>query len=333
MSTYSFCNITKDKIFFVLFIIFLGAFLLFPGIGYGQFISTDTTEYRFWYSGFNARSSAMADANVAEPSDLHGLYSNPATLAFSDHGPNLTNNSLYNAAREVLLENITASLSHTKNYRLVGGITFHSTLMNNRALPSLNRMQFSQLDLSLGYAWLLSPSLSAGIAVNSLFGKTPNSRIWTYNASFGLLYAPSSQISYGIVYKGAGMHNGWLGSEPVYRFGNSGETTVYSMQAPHRLELGMSLRFPSLDRSPDFILSFANEKIFGVAGLLYKGGIEIYVQDFMALRGGYFWSPFSSGTRTGVGFFFDGVTLDYAFAPTSFDLNGRTHQLSLSFNF
>lgn len=332
MHLYSNKYLTKRRLYLIIFFIFLWIFLFIPDKSYGQFVTQDTTEYRFWYSGFDARSTAMADANVADPFNLNGLYANPATLVFSTASSPVINNSLFNPSRGIILENLTASLKSTSSYRLVGGLTIQSSALKSDPLLNPGQLKLSQVDMTLGYAWMIHPSLSAGLRLNSMYGQTSESNVWTYNGSLGFLYAPSSSVSYGIVYKGSGIHEGWIGAEPFYQLNEENKTIVYSVSAPHRLELGVTLRFPSLAAYPDIVLSFSNEKIFGVDGLIYKGGTEIKIQDYMVLRGGYFFSPFAEGGRFGLGFLFDAFKLDYAYAPTNIDITGRSHQVSITFN-
>lgn len=327
---YSDLYINNKRLHLVYLTVMVWIFLLLPKTLCAQFIAQDTTEYRFWYSGFDARSTAMAGANIADPFNLNGLYVNPATLAYSNPVPSLINNSLYNSSRNVLLENVTASLNHSRSHRLAGGVTIQNSVMRRDPVLNPGQLQFSQLDLTLGYGWMISSSLGLGVSLNSMYGKADRSNVWTYNGSLGFLYAPTSLISYGLVYRGTGWNKEWLGSAPVFHMEDGEATTVYSVTAPHRLELGVTLRFPSLVRYPDFVLSFSNEKVFGVDGLIYKGGLEVNMQNFISLRGGYFLSPFAEGSRLGIGLLFDAFNLDYAFAPTSVDLTGKTHQLSIS---
>lgn len=313
--------------------ILLWVFLFTSYSSYGQVLAEDEMEYRLWYSGFDARSSAMANANVADPFDLNGLHTNPAIPVFSSNSPALISNSLYNPDRAVVLENITVSLNRHTSHRLTGSATVQSSRLSENLVSTPGQMQFTQVDLTLGYSWLLFQTLSAGLAVHSLYGKTATSEVLTHNASFGFLYEPSSLVSYGLVYRGTGIAENRLGAEPVYELTEESETIVTGIQAPHRLELGLTLRFPSLVRYPDFILSLSNEKIFGVDGLIYRGGLEVNVQNFLALRGGYFFSPFAEGSRLGLGFLLDAFRLDYAFAPTSIDMTGKSHQISISLGF
>lgn len=335
MSRYPNRNSTGGRFHLAVFICmtFWVVMLSVPDSSQGQSIPENDREYRLWYSGFDARSSAMANANAADPFDLNGFYSNPAIPVFSNNSASFISNSLYNPGRGIMLENLTFSLGRSTSHHLAAGATIQSSILNEKLYYGPNHMQFTQIDLALGYSWSIFRSLSAGASVQSFYGKTASSEVWTYNASAGLLYVPSSLISYGLVYKGTAITEGRMGAKPVYILTEENETVVAGVYAPHRLEVGLTLRFPSLAKYPDFLLSVSNEKIFGTDGLIYKAGMEVYVQNFLALRGGYFYSPFAEGGRLGAGLMLNAFRLDYAFVPGDIDLNGTSHQVSISLGF
>lgn len=292
----------------------------------------DTTEFHFWYATFDARSMAMANATIADPLTSNGLYSNPAILPFNSNLPGIVLHSGYNGQRNIFTENLTASLINRDDKKLLIG----TTLLHNGPtdIGQINDQQlvFTQFNFDMAYGQMLTPSISMGFKLNVDFGRTESASSITSNTSVGMIYSPSPIVSYGLVYKGTGYQNEWLGSGlSFYRTGQQ-TTQITTTELPQRLEMGATLRFPSLAEHPDFVLSFSNEKLFGEPGLIYRGGIEIFLLDELALQGGYFHSSFVRGGRFGLGLLFDPMKINYAYTNNNLDLNGRTHLLSISLN-
>lgn len=307
-------------------------FALITTISKGQIPAQDSTGFHFWYSGFDARSMALANTTVADRLNNNSLYANPATMLFHSRLSMLAAHSMYNSNHNILIENFTAFFSEGQNSRFaIGGTIFHQGFSGLQTAG--NRFSFNHYEFDVAYAGRLSSTLSFGVKWNSTVGSTAGDDAWTNNARLGFLYAPSPMVSYGIVYKGTGYQNNWLGSGlSYYRTNADDETQIAVMELPQRLEVGATLNFQSLGKYPDFVLSFANEKLFGEPGLIYRGALEIYVQDLITLRGGYFHTPQVQGPRVGIGLLFDPVTLNYSYAENNADQTGRSHQLSITVN-
>lgn len=290
----------------------------------------DTTEFHFWYASFDARSMALANATIADPLTSSGLYSNPAILPFNTELPRLAFHSVYNSQRNIFTENLSSPIVNQNDKKLLVGATFLHNGPDDIPLSESRQLLFTQINFDLAYGQMLTSSLSMGFKLNVDYGNTESTSSITSNTSLGFIYSPSPMISYGIVYKGTGYQNKWLGSGLLYYRTGQEATQISTVELPQRLEIGASLRFPSLAEHPDFVLSFSNEKLFGEPGLVYRGGIEIYVLDQLSLLGGYFHSSFVSGGRAGLGLHFDSMKINYAYTPNNLDLSGRSHLLSIS---
>lgn len=302
--------------------------------GRAQSILPDTTKFKHWYSSFDARSASMANANVADRLNSNRMYANPALLPYNTNLSGLAVHSVYHSEKNVLTENVTASLFRSENRRLLLGTTFLSNGPSSSPIGSTDQLSFTELNVDLAYGQMLNSSLSMGFRLNGNYGQTESDNSFTTNASVGFVYAPSSMVSYGLVYKGTGFQNDFFGAGLSYFRPEGAEATQLSTtKLPQRLEIGTTLRFPSLAEHPDFVLSFSNEKLFGESGLVYRGGIEIYVIDKMRLRGGYFHSPIAQGLRVGLGMEFGPVQMDYAYADNNLDLSGHSHLMSISLDF
>lgn len=306
---------------------------MIPCHGYAQTPApSDSTEFHFWYSTFDARSMALANATMADPLSSSGLYSNPGLLPFNSNQPGMVFHSAYNSQRNIFTENLTAPILNRNNKKLLLG----ATLLHNgpdRVLPTNNRqLLFTQFNVDIAYGQMLAPSISMGFKLNIDYGRTETANSITSNASLGFIYSPSPMISYGLVYKGTGYQNEWLGSGLSYYRTGQEATQITTIELPQRLEMGATLRFPSLTEHPDFVLSFSNEKLFGEPGLIYRGGIEIYVLDELSLLGGYFHSSMVKGGRVGLGVLFESMKINYAYTHNNLDLSGKSHLLSISIN-
>jgi opacity protein-like surface antigen len=272
---------------------------------------------------------ALANATIADPMSSSGLYSNPALLPLGTNMPTLSVHSGYNSPQNLLTENLTVSFSDNEDQKLLLGATLIHNSSAHISLNNTRQLRFTQFNIDLSYVQKLAPSFSVGLKLNTNYGSTVSANSYTYNTSLGVIYAPSSMVSYGLVYKGTRFQNEWLGSGLLYFKTDEGQTQISTVELPQRLEIGTTLRFPSLAETPDFVLSFSNEKLFGKSGLVYRGGIEIFPFKKVSLQGGYFYSAFVKGGRLGFGLHFDPLKINYAFTNNNLDQSGKTHLLSV----
>lgn len=326
---------TLEITFYTLLICFLLAFGLPFQAGAQILAGNDTTEFKFWYSAPDARSMAMANATIADPLSNNGVYSNPGLLTFRSGSPDLSIHSTYYFRNNIFVENLASSIISRKNDKLFIGTTLIHNGSRTTAYRIKNRgLTFTQFNIDLAYARKLTQSFSIGLNVNTNYGTTDSDNSITVNSSLGILYVPTSMISYGLVFKGTGYQNDWLGSAlSYYRSGAYDITYLRTTKKPQRLELGITLRFPALQKNPDFALSFSNEKLFGKSGLVYRSGLEVFLSEHLQIRGGYFHSPFSKGARMGIRIVGDLAQLDYAYSHNNLDLNGGSHLMSVTVDF
>lgn len=294
--------------------------------------NSDTTNFHFWYSSLDARAVSLAGATMADPLTSNGLYSNPGILPFNNNRPQLSLHTVYNSQHNILTENATASLLKNKDKHLLLGATLLHNGPDKISIANGDQLSFTQLNLALAYGQMITSSLSVGGRIKMDYGHSWSGDKFASDASLGFIYSPSSKISYGLVYKGTGFQNAWLGSGLSFFKTGAQHTQITTTQLPQRLELGATLRFPSLAKHPDFVLSLSNEKMFGKRGLVYKGGLEVYLLDNLTIRGGYFHSPFVEGGRLGLGLLLNSFKIDYAYSYNNLDLNGSSHLLSITVN-
>lgn len=303
------------------------------GSAFAQINTADSLGFRFNNSYLGARSVALAEAPVSDAPQINGMYSNPATLLFSSGSMQLTGNSLYNPANNVMIQNLTTPLFSSDDMFLGMGVSLQHQGSSQLASTESPHPRFNQYDFSLAYAWKLHPTLSLGSRVDLAYGNANNTEKFASTAALGFTYTPSSSISYGIVYKGTGYRYKQLGSGLYYRTNDDGTTILSRHQLPHRLELGAALSFPSQINESQFVLTFSNEKVFGEPGLIYRGGLEVFMTQAISLRGGYFYSsPDANGARFGIGIDLVPLTISYSYASGNPELTGQFHQISISAN-
>ena len=150
----------------------------------------------------------------------------------------------------------------------------------------------------------IGQEVSAHLAIGALLSvKQSVSNVSVVSAiasTFGVLYAPSPEISYTAVFNGAGSG---------IRYGSNADSPDTSCSTSSD-----SMRFPSAAsmRKPFLLLALSNEKIIGEHGLVYRGGIEVLPSDFLALRFGYGSGAETNTIAFGVGLAISGVRVDYA---------------------
>jgi hypothetical protein len=275
-----------------------------------------------------ARNASLANANIAESADITVIYENPAALAFLDNGSVFINYSQGNGPRgkqenlavPLLLKSPVAIALGLNSYHL--GYSIGSSKLTDVLEYGYGVVMAATVTptLSIGGTAALSQSIQNGGAFSG------GSRGWGADFEFGADYAPTPDISYSLVFSG-------LGSGVFYSPGDSALTAA-SDAFPRTLEVGATMSYPSSAslRPPFLILSFANEKVFGVKGLYYKGGIAIRPLQYVELRFGYLAGPSEFSARYGVGFLWSVFSFQYAIYP-QFGTRILIQQFSASMEF
>ncbi|MEX2396288.1 MAG: hypothetical protein WD491_04640 [Balneolales bacterium] len=324
-----------NSIFLLLSFAFIVTFL--PDHDVRAQLLTDSGNFHFGNSQLGARSSALA--NTQDAYSLEGIYRNPAAFLFSPSSTSMMANTFYSHTYDIAVENVIGVINRSENNLITVGATLqHNGLSQIYSGSQDFPLNFTQYGLSASYAVAVLPSFSIGAGASGSYGTTGDDSNWTLASNFGVYYTPTSSLSYGISYSGLGSGLEHLGDGLLYVSSDKPTTDKHRTdlllnKMPHRLEIGATMRFPTISREPDFSLSFANEKIFGESGMVYKAGLEIYPGNHMALRGGYIHSPFADGVRLGFGLFLGKLTVDYAFSQAIVGLEGNSHLLGLSLGF
>ncbi|MFI5251248.1 MAG: hypothetical protein ACHQQQ_02350 [Bacteroidota bacterium] len=263
-----------------------------------------------------ARAVALGDAYTADNSDVSALYWNPGAL-YSLENASVVVDEYYEVETAINNDMAAVAIPRVNEGTVALGVSVSHVGYIKTNHP--NNYHAAAYGFDIGYATSFSPGFSAGLRFHGQFGHTQGTNLLTNNWSLGLLYRPSSEIAYGLTYGGVG--DGLFIADSV---------TMIREVLPHRLEIGIAMRYPAGRSHQLIMISLSNEKIFGETGLYYKAGMEILPYEFLALRFGYNVGPVTQTPRLGAGLRTDMFRLDYAIAPSTQSL--RFQQITLSLN-
>jgi len=264
-----------------------------------------------------ARAAGMGDAYVAEAYDATSMYWNPASMAFLQNHSAVFSH-LLDQTISGMNENVSFPLWERKGEAVAIGFTVnHVGRLGNASSVDFRVIQYGY---DIAFAKEVVPTFSLGIGIGVRYGQTTLSNLWGISSSFGAFYSPSREITYGVTLSG-------VGSGILY-VSDRVTTSLSSENLPRTLQAAVAMRFPHSADQTFLTVSVANEKVFGVDGIRYKGGVEAYPVKFLALRWGYtYHQNFFSAARYGLGIRFRKFQLDYAISPSK--LTDRSYQVSL----
>lgn len=277
---------------------------------------------------YDARSSALAGANIAEAVDVSAINLNPAALSFV-RNPNALQMTMHqNWNNNMMMQNFTlpAMMNYSHSFATQFGLHHSGARATNPGSGAWPTPDLSMYQADFAYAWSFENILSVGVFNNISFARNENARFWTYFANIGVMYAPSRTISYGLTLKG-------LGRSITYEILEGGRTILGSQALRQSLELGTTLHFPVDSDERYMSLSISNEKRFGENGMWYKGGLELKPTSVLSLRTGILFHPdIRPIPRFGFGLGGDVFSLDYTFSYRRV-VDHQFHQLGLTLQF
>lgn len=282
-----------------------------------------------------ARSTGLANTSVADYTELSSVYINPAVLSFVSTMKRVEINSSQNWDNHFMLQNVTVPLLAYKRHRA----TLQTGLLHKgfgEGTASVNSIDFTpNLTLyrfNLAYSFSITQSLSIGVLNSTSFAQNTRSDKSGNLLSFGMLYAPSKSISYGVAFRELGRNIRYMASDSV-------KTRLITQSSNESLELGATLHYPVDTDKTYFSLSIANEKRFGEPGLWYKTGLEVNLkilpeQPKLHIRNGLIMQPESEiyAPTFGLGMDFKKYSISYSVSPGT-QLQNRFHQLGVILHF
>ncbi len=266
-----------------------------------------------------ARSAALAEAFVSDAFDVNGMYWNMAGLTKLRNYSILLNNMQENSING-MSHGIAIPIRLKAGEVMAIGLSFiHTGYIRKDSPPEL---KLWQLGYDIGYAREILHPLSIGALVGVRFAKSDVSQLWSVRTSVSANYSPAENISYGLVLNS-------IGNGIDYSI-DKGTTQLNRIKLAHSLQAGITMRFPSDMKNHLFSFALANEKIFGKAGLRYKGGLEMNVTNILVLRGGYIVENNLRFVTIGVGIQTKIISIDYSISPQK--VTNQEMYLSIALN-
>lgn len=263
-----------------------------------------------------ARTASLGGAAVGEAYDVNAMYWNPAALSFLQQS-SVTISSILGRSGQSFDNTLSLPPLYADNYLVVAAGIAGSYYGKDWSKP-----YFAYHGIDLGYSIKLNHTVSVGVLMNVRYGNSSRSGLWATSGTIGGFYAPSSGISYGIVYSGIGLG-------VLYNYDGNAEAIAYKRNIGQSVGIGSSFRFPSLYRLPYITLTFECQKFIDISGITYRGGIETYPSKIVSLRLGIIANSIGTTGTFGLGFNIGHLHIDYAYAPSR--ALDRFHQISISY--
>jgi len=250
-----------------------------------------------------ARAVAMADAHVAEATDINNMYWNPAALAFLRRSSMIMNytGSPGDGGSSFLF---AAPLSTGQDQAVGLGLSYEEVHARGANSPPASLKQYG---IDLASAVNVAYSLSLGVRVSVLFAHNDEFQSVLGSTSFGLMYSPTPAISYAVAYNGLSLGASYSA--------DSSRGLLSAEQFPRNFEIGLAFHYPSAREDRVVTVTLANQKYVGREGVVYKGGLEVSPWRVLSLRVGYLLGPQGSEPRCGIGIQSPWLVLQYAIAP------------------
>jgi hypothetical protein len=270
----------------------------------------------------SARAAVLGDAYVAEATDAGDAFGNPATPIFLS-GPSVSLGHSLERKDVMMRENMAIAFPFTQTRALGIGVSVAHTGYLEDSPRTTTEMKILQYLFDIGYAQRISPSLGVGVSLGLRYANSEGYHSTELNPSVGVIYAPSPEVSYGLVYSDRGSFLEYTHDSSSVSW-NTGDLR-------RSLQIGLTLRLRLWRRDPTLTMALANEKILSVGGLTYKGGAEFRPSQYVAFRMGYFVTPDKAYARYGVGLILKPLRIDYSISPSYF--SDRFHDMTASWDF
>lgn len=283
-------------------------------IGSGQ---AGQTGLAFLKLGVGARSIGMGEAYSAIASDPSAMYYNPAALSL-DHSP-----QLLLMHKEWIQDTRTEYMAaKTVMSKLTLGLSLNSTSVNNieiRDHPGPSQGTFDSHNAAVGIsgAYMVDSCLSIGATGKFLYEKILVNEASGFGLDLGGWYQTPWNIQLGLA---------------VSNLGSVNELDQEASKIPTIIRAGGAYvaGIESIDGT--FTLASDIVSYTGESTTHLHAGAEVNYRQALSLRVGYMTGYESRSYTAGVGFRYSQFQLDYAFAPTKYDL-GSTHTFSLMIEF
>lgn len=237
-----------------------------------------------------ARNVALGSADMAEPHDMTSMYENPATIALLAE-PSLVLNHVQGLDNE-MQEDLAFPVVYSDAQMLAFGAEYYSL---GELSTSKDATRYA-VGYDVAFASKINERMSVGGSVSFRRGYVPHlTNATAASYALGFDYAPSADMSYGLSLTG-------LGTGVQFETANTIVTPVQSV-LPRALSVSAVMKFPTeTSLQPAYLtIALGSQKVFGVTGVNFMGGVEFYPVRFLALRFGYSAGPSGTLQRYGLG--------------------------------
>jgi uncharacterized protein UPF0164 len=275
------------------------------------------TGLAFLKLGVGARSIGMGEAYSAIASDPSAMYYNPAALSLDQSSQLLLMHKEW--IQDTRIEYIAAKAAMSK---LTLGISLNSTSVDNieiREHPGPSQGTFDSHNAAVGIsgAYRVDSCLSIGATGKFLYEKILTNEASGFGVDLGGWYQTPWNIQLALA---------------VSNLGSVNELDQEAAKIPTIIRAGGA--YVAGVESIDGSLTISSDLVSytGESTTHLHVGAEVNYRQALSLRAGYMTGYDARSFTSGVGFRYSQFQLDYAFAPTKFDL-GSTHTFSLMIEF
>jgi hypothetical protein len=282
--------------------------------GYGQ---VGQTGLAFLKLGVGGRSLGMGEAYSAIASDPSAMYYNPASL-------NLTGSSQILLMHKEWIQDTRIEYLGAKTVlnKLALGVSINSTSINNidiREVPGPSEGTFDAHNAAIGLsgAYRIDSCLSIGATAKYLYEKILVNEASGFAVDLGGWYQTPWSIRLALAISNVGSVN---------ELDNEKTKVPTMIRAGGAYVTGLESIDGALTVATDLVT------ITGENTTHVHAGAELNYRRAISLRAGYLTGYDARSVTMGVGFTYSQFQLDYAFAPTKYDL-GQSHTFSLLIEF
>jgi hypothetical protein len=269
-----------------------------------------------------ARAAALGDSYISEGTDAGDLFGNPATLSFLGERSLFMSHSI-ERKDQMMSENLALAFPTSGGAGIGLGVSVAHTGYLKDSPRSTTKMRVLQYLFDAGYAQRITNSLGVGANLGLRFVESEGFRLMELAPTLGFFYSPEPEVSYGLVYSN-------LGS--LLEFTDDSSSATWKPEGAQQIvQIGLTLRLRLWREEPTLTMALANQKVFHVYGITYKGGIEFQPIGLLAFRAAYFVTPDVVYPKYGVGLKIKPLRIDYAIAPSRF--SDRFHEMTAVLSF
>lgn len=264
--------------------------------------------------GVGARNIALGDNGTTFATDATALFYNPAQISAN------TSSEIF-VMHNSWIQGVSAEALAVK-FNFLGlplAVGLNSTNVNDieiRTIPGEAQGTFNAhyFSLGAGTGFAVTDQLSAGFGVKFLYENLFSDESKGFGLDFGFTYAK--------------IIDNLTGVATIRNIGSTSELRYEKTKLPTEVRLGGIYDLPEFQKFITSRVSAEYQKYTAESDAHLNIGFEAVYNTTFALRLGYMTNYESKGFTAGLGFKWNIIDVDYAFAPFKYDL-GSSHIVSV----